>query len=284
LASFGVGERLREERVRQGLSLADIATQTRISERFLEAIEAQDFDRLPGLVFTRNFVRQYASALKTDAEPLLAQLPRVDIERVPLPDPPLRSRRSDRDPRWTSLFASLGWIVLTAAAGTAGYLYLGQPIRTFVESRKEAKPANSVAVVHAAEKLPAAAAPPEPVARVEQAAVPAPPAALNEAAPSAAPVSRAVEVTLTARESAWVQVTADGRTAFTGTLKPNDSRSVAADALVKVLTGNAGGLEISLNGKPIDPIGPPGQVRTVRLTPEGAELILKTPPPEPDPL
>jgi hypothetical protein len=90
--------------------------------------------------------------------------------------------------------------------------------------------------------------------------------------------SRPVQVILTAHEVAWVQVSADGRTEFVGTLHPNDTRSIAADAQVKILTGNAGGLDISLNGKPLDPIGPSGQVRTVRLTAEGPQFGPQNPP------
>jgi len=68
-----------------------------------------------------------------------------------------------------------------------------------------------------------------------------------------------------------------------GMLKPNDTRAVSADSLVKVLAGNAGGIAISLNGRELDPIGAEGQVRTVRLTAEGLQSAPKTPPPA-DPL
>ena len=54
--------------------------------------------------------------------------------------------------------------------------------------------------------------------------------------------------------------------------------NIAADAQVKILTGNAGGLDISLNGKTLDPIGPKGQTRTVRLTAEGPQLGPQNPP------
>jgi len=62
----GVGEELRQERLRQGFTLDDIAQRTRISSRSLEAIEANAFDRLPGIVFARGFVRVYAIDLNLD--------------------------------------------------------------------------------------------------------------------------------------------------------------------------------------------------------------------------
>jgi cytoskeletal protein RodZ len=101
--------------------------------------------------------------------------------------------------------------------------------------------------------------------------------ASNETAPEGFDNNRPVQVVLTAREAAWVQVSADGRTAFVGLLHPNDKRTIAADAQVRILTGNAGGLDISLNGKTLDPIGPRGQVRTVRLTAEGPQFVPQNP-------
>lgn len=61
-----IGERLRQERLRRGLDLYAIAEQTKINPAMLEAIEADDFDRLPGSFFTRSFIRQYAHALGVD--------------------------------------------------------------------------------------------------------------------------------------------------------------------------------------------------------------------------
>src|SRR5215469_14916021 len=60
------GETLRRERLRRGWSLEQVAAETKITLHLLEAIESDQFDRLPGGVFARNFVRQYARVLKLD--------------------------------------------------------------------------------------------------------------------------------------------------------------------------------------------------------------------------
>jgi len=239
---------------------------TRISPRSLEAIEADAFDRLPGLVFARGFVRVYAIDLKLDPEALVSRLPKVDVESAPLPNPPARSGRTKWDPRLTAALASVLWIVTAAGAGTGAWYYFNH---------------------YGLHSITTVASAPAPVSRPS---VPAsstnqnPGPASNEAAPETAGMpegfdgNRPVQVILTAREVAWVQVSADGRTAFVGTLHPNDKREIAADAQVKILTGNAGGLDISLNGKPLEPIGPSGQVRTVRLTAEGPQYGPQNPP------
>jgi cytoskeleton protein RodZ len=79
-------------------------------------------------------------------------------------------------------------------------------------------------------------------------------------------------------------VSVDGKTAFSGTLTPNETKEVSAAEQVKVLTGNAGALTISLNGKTLDPLGSRGQMREVSLTAGGSQLLSKDPPPAPDPL
>ena len=55
-------------------------------------------------------------------------------------------------------------------------------------------------------------------------------------------------------------------------LQPHDTKVVEASDNMRILIGNAGGLEISLNGRPIGPIGPKGQIRVVYLTPTGAQI------------
>ena len=62
-SQFGIGERLRSERIRRKRSIDDISRETRIAPRMLEAIEKEEFSSLPGLLFARNFVKQYALAL-----------------------------------------------------------------------------------------------------------------------------------------------------------------------------------------------------------------------------
>ena len=261
MAKTGIGEELRRERLRQGFTLDDIVLRTRISPRSLEAIEADEFDRLPGTLFARNFVRLYATDLKLDADALVARLPRVDIEAQPLPNPPSRSGRTKWDPRLAAALASVLWLVTAAGAGTGAWYYFNQ-------------------FHHSSTKVAAA---PAPSARPGTATLATKLKPLHQANPKPAPVggidnTRPVQVILTATEAAWVRVSADGQTEFVGMLHPHDTRAIAADAQVNIVTGNAGGLEISLNGKPLDPIGPSGQVRTVRLTAEGPQFVPRNPP------
>src|SRR5580698_4379994 len=125
LASFGIGAKLRQERVGKGLAIDDISRDTRIAPRFLEAIETDDYSSLPGLIFTRNFVRQYALILKLDPDPLLARLPKPDESTAPLPTPPPRPRSIYHRARRRRLIRiSSVWLLLVAGVGAAAYMYL----------------------------------------------------------------------------------------------------------------------------------------------------------------
>ena len=85
----GFGEYLRREREMRGVSLEEISTATKISIRFLQAIENEELSKLPGGIFTRSFVRTYARYLGLDEERVLADCqlagqhkPEVDIRRI----------------------------------------------------------------------------------------------------------------------------------------------------------------------------------------------------------
>lgn len=72
---FSVGSVLREARERLGLSLADVESRLKFASHQIEALEADNFTRLPEISFVRRFVRSYAKLLQLDPAPLLASLP-----------------------------------------------------------------------------------------------------------------------------------------------------------------------------------------------------------------
>ena len=260
--SYRIGAKLRQERLGLGLTIGDIARETRIAPRFLEAIEADHFEALPGLIFTRNFVRQFALSLKLDPDPLLAELPNQDESTVRLPDPPIRQRSSYRmDPGLRSTLSSAMWL-LAAGAVMAGWFHFNHSAQTRAGS---SVPKTETTIT------PAAATPPVPVV-----------AAKAPVEPEHA--DRPVEVIITAHQPAWLQVSVDGKTVFTGTLQADETKELGAEGQVKIIAGNAGALTISLNGKTLEPLGQIGQVRVVRLTAEGPEFLSRDPAPAPDPL
>lgn len=98
-----IGRTLRDARLQRGLTIDQAAHDTRISARFLEALESESFDDLPAPVYVRGFLRSYANYLRVDPEPLLGAL--ASERGAPMSGPdafvggprqaPMRGSRSD---------------------------------------------------------------------------------------------------------------------------------------------------------------------------------------------
>jgi cytoskeleton protein RodZ len=294
-----IGQRLRQERLRKGLKLQDIAERTRIRTAFLEAIEADRFDSLPGRFFARSFVRQYARLLEmeeAETEAAIAQQladpgPQTSPEQVlahlaagsPEVAPVLTRGRAASHP---AKYVAAAALAIAAAAG--GYLGWRQ-----AQVRAETQRSISTAGPGPAAPAQAPMTPPAPQAGEPPAQTPGPSALVPEAPPpSAAPAPEQTpasqpEAPLTAEVAAlrpsWIQVAADGKVVFSDTLQPGQSRLFRAQQTIRILTGNAGGLQIRSNGHALGPVGPEGQIRTVELTPQGHQILApapKRPPPD----
>ena len=296
-----VGETLRRERLRRDLSLEQISRETKISARLLDAIENEQFDLLPGGVFAKSFVRQYARTLGLDDEELSAEVQKLIHAQSDLSSyasvPPEPEFKVPKIPQWegsgihstSSALPSLAMVVAVMLV-CSGIYALWQRSR---------RPAPAPPPVHATQTTPAppASKPPEPgpvtpaVANTpetppktdvaQQSTSPAQPAA---SAPGESTSSAAtLHVSLAADEETWVRAWADGKQVLTATLEPNVIKTVDAADQIRIRTGNAGGLQITLNGKPLGPIGPRGQIRIVEVTPKSVQILVP-PAPVPDPL
>ena len=295
-----IGERLRQERLRQGLDLNQIGELTKIGSLMLEAIEADDFDKLPGSFFARSFVRQYARALGLDEEEFETELMRVagfghpaseqsqaGVPEIVLRPEPMPAARSgtNRHP-----LGSLIAFVLILAACSAIYTLWQKTRATAAKSQQsliasqtptpapgpEATPSPSPAAtptatpVEAPVEEPTATLPPE--AAAEPPAVVAPKPERPHPAPSAAEPA-GIHLELRATSQAWVRVVSDGKTVYSGVLQPNEARVFEGNTLVTLRAGNAAALAATFNGKPLGELGPEGQVRTIQFTPSGFEVI-----------
>src|SRR5271169_4234524 len=92
MARGSFGERLKRERELREVTLAEITSATRIATRFLEALENEDWDKLPGGVFNRGFVRAVARYLGLDEEALLGEYDLAHGAQVQPPPERLNNR------------------------------------------------------------------------------------------------------------------------------------------------------------------------------------------------
>lgn len=127
-----IGEKLRLARETRGIALRAISDQTRISMRYLEAIETDDYRRLPGGIFNRSFIRAYAKQIGYDEQDALEEYSAMMRERGELtdevPTTPVRSlvytdNGGSRRPLLTFLLAIIILAVLSLGAWAAWYFY-----------------------------------------------------------------------------------------------------------------------------------------------------------------
>lgn len=127
-----IGEQLRLAREARGIGLREICDQTRISLHYLEAIEANDYKRLPGGVFNRSFIKAYAKAVGYDEREAIEGYTRYlrehgeptdDVNTTPMHSKVYTDTPATRSPVLTVVLAILILAVLTAAALAALYWF-----------------------------------------------------------------------------------------------------------------------------------------------------------------
>lgn len=304
-----IGETLRRERLRRGLSVAQVHDRTKISAHLLEAIEADQFDRIPSGVFARSFIRQYAQVLELDEEDLLAQFKQQFEESPESAAAPLAPRPEvsslarvrpladflDRF-RTNSSMSALVWSIAVMLACAGAYSLWQRPrnsapkVETAVAAPQPRPPLEQPASLRPGTPAPAAEPSrsdfrPAELSDSGSIKIPShqPPVTpvVNAAGEASRPASAAMRVAFAASEPVWISIKSDGTRVYSGTLQPHQSLEMGASQKMTVLIGNAGGLEISLNGKPVGPLGPRGEICTILLTPNGAHILPRTPPAPP---
>ena len=127
-----IGERLRLAREERGIGLREICDQTRISVHYLEAIEANDYKRLPGGVFNRSFIKAYARCVGYDEREAIEGYTRYlrehgdssdDVNTTPMHSKVYTDTPATRSPLLTVFLAILILALLTAAALAALYWF-----------------------------------------------------------------------------------------------------------------------------------------------------------------
>ncbi len=285
-----LGQKLRQERERLGIPLADIARETRISARYLEAIETEDTRTLPQDFFYRSFVRQYAEYLGISADEITNNLRRelTPVEPVaettapaaptqrPLPAVvqnlvlPATPARDESAPAMAAIFeearTSKRWMALAALllVGSVSYLATrrGGDTPTAVPAVEQAR-VDSTPVTPAANSVKPAAN--EPSTTVVQ--------ATNLG-------SGRLQIVISAREQTWIKLVADGKNIYMGLIEPGQSQAIQNASHAELLTGNAGGIEVKQNGKPLPGLGSSGEVRTVVFDTENYQVRQPAPKPK----
>jgi cytoskeletal protein RodZ len=245
LLGQSVGERLRVAREAKGLSLDDVARQTRIPVRHLEHIERGEWDALPAITYSVGFARSYANTVDLDGAQIGAEV-RQQLGGARTGSPAAAPYYEPADParvppRWIAI----------AAAAIAVLLVIGYLV--WRSSAVDDDSPADVAITQAE----------EPAAN-QAAARPAQPAA-------PAPVAANGPVVLTATEDVWLRIDQAGGGAplYMGILKGGQSYQVPSGAQSpRIRTARANVLRVTVGGAQVPPLGPPETtISNVSLTP-----------------
>lgn len=84
---------------------------------------------------------------------------------------------------------------------------------------------------------------------------------------------KTVVLNLSANDATWISISSGGKEIFSGTLQPSQSKTVEGLDIATMRIGNAGGVDVRLNGRQIPPLGKRGDVLTVRFTPQDFKIV-----------
>ena len=258
-----IGDLLRRERERQNLSIKDIEKATSIRALYIDAIEKGEYKTLPGEVYAKGFVRNYANYLKLNANEIVNAFneemhPQEELqdaagsssaEEARQEQSAERNREEYRGPKITSLES---YPMEKSSHGVRNALMVA--VAVFVV-------AFAALIAFGGDEEPSAPAP-RAKTQTQQGQK------QTEAAPK--PAADSVEVKLSFTDRCWTEVVVDGKTEFEGTAEKGKVLTLKGKDKVRITAGNAGALNYSLNGKDMGAIGQKGEVVEKTFTKENA--------------
>lgn len=244
----GVGATLRDARARRGITIAQLSDVTKISPAILRAIEQEDFDRLPGGIFTRAFLRTYAGEVGLDPDETVARFAAQfapPVAEVVAPAP----AAAITDPTESEHSTDFAQSIVVALIVVAGAAYLGlhsrsapsaQALTTSVAERPVGTSGSSETAV-------AAQQPAEPELRVE----------------------------VSATGPCWFSAAADGMPVTARLLDAGDRQTIKAFDEMQLRVGDPAMFSFSINGAPGRSLGEAGHAATLHITPQNYRQFLR---------
>ncbi|MGW2571627.1 helix-turn-helix domain-containing protein [Streptomyces sp. NPDC001537] len=253
-AHRSIGHALRQARIAAGLTVDDVTNATRVRIAIVHAIEADDFAPCGGDVYARGHIRTLAKAVHLDPAPLLAQYDAQHGGRpAPTPAAPLfeaeRIRPERRGPNWTAamvaaIVAVIGFVGFTAFKG-------GDDDGAKTQVAEGSTPSTSK--------------PASPTPKSTKSDIPK--SNPSDSAIAAAPQDKVTVQVSAANGRSWISAKDhNGRLLFDGLLKQGDSKTFQDSEKINLVLGDAGAIQLYVNGKKIDDNFQSGAVERLTYT------------------
>ena len=262
----GPGRMLAQLRAERKLSIADVAQRLKYGARQIEALEAEEFDKLPGATFVRGMVRGYAKLLDTDPQPMLDELEQryvpgeIDLD---LRDKGIPFAQDGK--RGTRVYLAFSVLLLIVVAGVLYEWRAGAfPWAKFAS--------NTLSPQEESKALPPGAPAAVPPAEIEVPAAPSIRVAETPAAQAQPPSSGAKggggegRIRLEFDSESWVEIRdRDGKTLMSQLNPAGSRRVVVGRPPLSLVIGSGAAVRLTYNDKPVD-LKPYIQIEVARLT------------------
>jgi len=269
-----LGELLKETRQNKEVSLEEVEQELKIRRKYLQALEEEDFSIMPPEVYVKGFLRNYAIYLGLDPEEVRALYIGESVEkgkRTRLMGRAGQIVGEETRPRAFPMDMSLtqsrllAFPFLVMALAILAFSLLGLwAFRQYFPLPAETGPETKAAVT---------AIQPRPTFTPTSVVTQTTPTLVGTPTPK---VYTGVEVELVMLERAWLQVHVDGTKVFEGVFDEGTKITWNGEERVAVRCNNAGGVEITLNGQKLGPLGKRGQVVDREWTTKEVETTLVT--------
>ena len=241
---MSLGSLITQARKSAGLSIEDLSASTNIRGSLLREMESDSFSNCGGETYARGHIRNIATKLGVDPLIFIAVFEEEQMQVDRSMQDLLVEKGVMKEPQEAR---KVSWKVLATISVSSLFIVgLAQIIISNTSSLDI----------------------PEPIATASESASPTPSTSVSEATPTEeATVSTGTGVELVifaARGKSWLFVSdASGRTLFSGQIARGTTKTFSTDLSLNVKIGNAGGVDLTVNGKSVEPIGADGEVVSV---------------------
>jgi cytoskeleton protein RodZ len=247
-----IGKTLREARESQGLTLRDLEETTKIRTYYLQALEEEAYSELPGQTYVMGFIRTYSRSLGLDPQELVDNYKATHIE----PENVIQPIDPIAPPITNKPFPLQRVVVISGLCLLAVLTLYGMDK---VWSDKAPDP-----IVEQADKAPAVNKKPEdtpPLTQPQPQPQPQPSQTPTPEQPTNQLPAQSLALDIVFTDNCWLIIKADGQEVFRGTLQAGQTKTITAkDTIEFPSIGNAGALQLTLNGKPLASLGGRGAV------------------------
>lgn len=235
-----LGKTLQKERESKNISLKELAKNTKIREPLLRAIEEDRYQDLPSPTYVRGFLLAYAKYVGLNPNEVLLCYDHL-LKGKPNLIPEARSEKKEGGNK-KQVWVIAGVLLVCLIASYFFHPYWSPAPREMIPAKPEMRQSPSpLPVLQTTETIPVAE-------------------------------SKPFLLELKAAEKVWVRIQVDDQPEREMTFNPGEGRSYQGLHRIDLLIGNAGGLDLNLNGKGLGRFGKSGEVITLSFTPQGVEI------------